>query len=57
MAKIYIIHQYESCEYGEYYGVYKVYLEKSVAEKQAKALQEADQDFDYIIEEHEVCYE
>ena len=52
--KVYIIHQYESCEYGEHYGIYKVYSDKERAEIVAKSLTTEDSSFDYYVEEQEV---
>ena len=51
---VYIIHQYEDCEYGEYYGIYKVYKDKEVAEKEAIKCNVLDATFDYYVEEREV---
>jgi len=55
--KVYIIHQYESCEYGEYYGVYKVYANEEVAESVANRLTKEEDSFDYNVEEQEVICE
>ena len=52
--KVFIIHQYEACEYGEYYGIHKVYLKKEDANKEADKLSKVDKNFDYMIEEQEV---
>lgn len=55
--KVYIIHQYEACEYGEYYGVYKVYTNKALVDKEACMLSKSDDYFDYIVETFEVTNE
>ena len=51
--KVFIIHQYESCAYGEYYGIHKVYLTNKAAKAELKRLKK-DKDFMYHIEEQEV---
>lgn len=53
MSKVYIIHQYESCEYGEYYGIHGVYLTATLADYELIRLS-SDSSFDYNIEEQEV---
>lgn len=52
--KVWIIHQYESCAYGEYYGIVEVHAWKIIADEVARNLNEGDKDFDYQVEEQEV---
>lgn len=55
--KVYIIHQYESCEYGEYYGIFQVYSDETKAILVANRLTSEDGTFDYNVEEQEVINE
>ena len=48
--KIYIIQQWESCDYGEYYGIAEIYKDKDLAELIAKQLSKGDEYMDYFVE-------
>ena len=51
---VYIIQQWESCDYGEYYGISEIYTDKELAELIAKQLSKGDESMDYFVEEYTV---